>query len=248
MDLAIRHYLPGRVRLHVPELCRKPSLADAAVVWLRAQAGIKTARLNMACASLVVEYDAAREPFLQGVLAKLRRASLKDIAAVVAASNGSADEVSRSPASALQLPARQSDTKNSNVPPTKSEVPGLFSAESPLALPTLSLVMAFTTNPFVVALNIPLMLWNAVPIARRAWRVWSRERRLNVDFLDVLAITASVAGTTSVRARAGVRLMMMDWNGWPERWGPIVERVAGRRNDGCRRWDSNPHGLAPTAP
>jgi heavy metal translocating P-type ATPase len=193
MDLAIRHYLPGRMRLHVPELCRKPSVADAAVVWLRAQAGIKTARLNMACASLVVEYDAAREPFLQGVLAKLRRASLKDIAAVVAASNGGADEISRSPASALQLPARQSDTKNSNVPPTKSEVPGLFSAESPLALPTLSLAMAFTTNPFVFALNMPLMLWNAVPIARRAYRVWSRERRLNVDFLDVLAITASVA-------------------------------------------------------
>jgi heavy metal translocating P-type ATPase len=32
-----------------------------------------------------------------------------------------------------------------------------------------------------------------VPIARRAWRVWSRESRLNVDFLDTLAIAASVA-------------------------------------------------------
>ena len=36
------------------------------------------------------------------------------------------------------------------------------------------------------------MLWNAIPIARRAWRVWSNERRLNVDFLDTLAISASV--------------------------------------------------------
>ena len=33
----------------------------------------------------------------------------------------------------------------------------------------------------------------ACPIARRAWRVWSRESRLNVDFLDTLAITASIA-------------------------------------------------------
>ena len=65
MDLAIRHYLPGRVRLHVPELCRKPSLADAAVAWLRGQTGIRAARLNMACASLVVEYDASRELLLQ---------------------------------------------------------------------------------------------------------------------------------------------------------------------------------------
>ena len=38
---------------------------------------------------------------------------------------------------------------------------------SDLAEATLSLAMAFTTNPFVVALNMPLMLWNAVPIARR---------------------------------------------------------------------------------
>jgi len=36
------------------------------------------------------------------------------------------------------------------------------------------------------------MLWNAIPIARRAWRVWRNERRLNVDFLDTLAISASV--------------------------------------------------------
>jgi Cu2+-exporting ATPase len=71
-------------------------------------------------------------------------------------------------------------------------VPGLFSARSPLGLPTLSLAMAFSANPLVIAVNMPLMLWNAIPIAKRAWRVWSNERRLNVDFLDTLAIAASV--------------------------------------------------------
>jgi heavy metal translocating P-type ATPase len=193
MDLAIRHYISGRVRLHVPELCRKPSVADAAIAWLRAQAGVKSARLNFDCASLVVEYDASRERFLHSILAQLKLASLNDIAKLVAASGAGSKDAHHSPASALQTPAKQSDTKNSNVPPTKSEVPGLFSAQSPLILPTLSLALAFTTNPFVVAVNMPLMLWNAVPIARRAWRVWSRESRLNVDFLDTLAIAASVA-------------------------------------------------------
>jgi Cu2+-exporting ATPase len=36
------------------------------------------------------------------------------------------------------------------------------------------------------------MLWNAIPIAKRAWSILSREKRLNVDFLDTLAIAASI--------------------------------------------------------
>ncbi len=76
--------------------------------------------------------------------------------------------------------------------PTKADVPGLFSARSPLNLPTLSLLMAFSANPVVVAVNMPLMLWNALPIAKRAWRVWSNESRLNIDVLDTLAISASI--------------------------------------------------------
>ncbi|MBV8392983.1 MAG: heavy metal translocating P-type ATPase, partial [Alphaproteobacteria bacterium] len=93
---------------------------------------------------------------------------------------------------ALRTPAKQCDIKNSNAAPKKEQVPGLFSAQSPLALPTLSLGLAFSANPVVMALNMPLMLWNGIPIARRAYRVWSRETRLNVDFLDTLAIIASV--------------------------------------------------------
>ena len=55
-----------------------------------------------------------------------------------------------------------------------------------------SLLMAFSINPLVRAINFPLMLWNAYPIALRAWRIWRREGRLNVDFLDTLAIAASL--------------------------------------------------------
>ncbi len=190
MDIAIRHYLPGRVRLHVPELCRKPALAEATVAWLRGQPAIKGARLNAACACLVVEYDRACEPLLHTMVARLKIATLKDLAAMVGAPAGAA---AAAPAGAPRPPATQSNTKNSNVPPSRSEVPGVLSVQSPLALPTLSLALAFTTNPVVMAVNLPLMAWNAIPIARRAWRIWSTQRRLNVDFLDTLAIAASIA-------------------------------------------------------
>jgi Cu2+-exporting ATPase len=59
-------------------------------------------------------------------------------------------------------------------------------------LPTISLLMAFSANPVLMAVNVPLMLWNAIPIAKRAWKVWSNESRLNIDVLDTLAISASM--------------------------------------------------------
>jgi Cu2+-exporting ATPase len=49
-----------------------------------------------------------------------------------------------------------------------------------------------SANPAAAAVNVPLMLWNAWPIAKRAWGIWRREQRLNVDFLDTLAISASL--------------------------------------------------------
>jgi hypothetical protein len=189
MDVAVRHYLPGRVRLRVPELCRKAALAESTLAWLRAQPGVTSARLNLACASLVVEFDRAREPLLQGILARLKAVSVKELAALVAGTKpaASANPPSLQPA----LPPKPA-AKSAAVGPAKGDVPGLFSMRSPLGLPTLSLAMAFSANPFVIAVNMPLMLWNAIPIAKRAWRVWSNERRLNVDFLDTLAIAASV--------------------------------------------------------
>ena len=34
MNFSVRHAMPGRLRLNVPELCRKRSLAEAVLRWL----------------------------------------------------------------------------------------------------------------------------------------------------------------------------------------------------------------------
>ena len=79
MELTIRHFIPGRVRLHIPALCRRKSLAEASLSWLRARNGILSARINYDCACLVVEYDVAQEALLRAVIGRLRVMSLGDL-------------------------------------------------------------------------------------------------------------------------------------------------------------------------
>ena len=171
MQFAIRHYMRGRVRLHAPALCRKRSLAEFVLVWLRSQSGVRSARINYECASLVLEFDPAYEDLFRLLLGRLRLMTLDDLTAMIKIG---AREVGRHEAKELLA---------------EKEVK---SPSYPLALPTVALGVAFAANPLLRAVNIPLMLWNAYPIAARAHRVWRKEGRLNVDFLDILAIGASL--------------------------------------------------------
>jgi heavy metal translocating P-type ATPase len=164
MEYSFRHSMPGRVRLSIPALSQHRRLAEAFLAWLREQAGVRSARINFDCASLVLEYDPKQETLLRLLLERVKRASLAEAMAFCA---------------------------EAAAPQARPLVPEV-SKQSPLALPTLSLVMAFSSNPVLVALNMPLMLWNAMPIARRAWAVLANENRLNIDVLDTLAIASSV--------------------------------------------------------
>src|SRR5271154_5797212 len=151
MEFSIRHFISGRIRLHLPSLCRKQKLAEAAVVWLEAQQGVKRARLNFACACLVIEYDPSFEGALRATLGRLSLMSLDDLRVLFDPGNVPAGARGSAP---LPQPAARRPLWR----------------RSPLALPTVSLLMAFSANPVVSAVNMPLMLWNAYPIALRAWR------------------------------------------------------------------------------
>ncbi|MBR0799734.1 heavy metal translocating P-type ATPase [Bradyrhizobium jicamae] len=167
MDFCFRHSMPGRIRLSIPALGQNRRLGEACLAWLKTQEGIASARINYDCASLVLEYNLKHEQRLLLLLEHFKTMSLADLKAL--SSRAMQDAVAAPVANAPEVSRR-----------------------SPLALPTLSLFMAFSANPVVMAINMPLMLWNAIPIAKRAWKVWSNENRLNIDVLDTLAITASV--------------------------------------------------------
>ena len=193
MELTIRHFIPGRVRLHIPSLCRRRALAEAALSWLRGRTGITRARINYDCACVVVEYDVAHEALLRAVIGRLRLMSIDDLRKLVA-------------------PAEASDGRPAVGAPGGLDATQSLLRRIPLTLPTLSLALAFSANPMVRAINLPLMLWNAYPIALRAWQIWRRENRLNVDFLDALAVAASLAqGNPMAGAIVTWLIKLGDW-------------------------------------
>jgi cation transport ATPase len=121
----------------------------------------------------VVEYNKQNDAVVRELIGHLRGVTVDELRAMVG--------VEHAPDEAIPSEAESREAQL------------LPSRRAPLVLPTVSLGLAFSANPFVHAVNFPLMAWNAYPIALSAWRVWRREGRLNIDFLDVLAISASIA-------------------------------------------------------
>lgn len=180
MELTIRHFLPGRVRLHMPVLYLKSHLVDSAVLWLQKQPGIENVRINPACASIVIEYDRRKPEIWAQMSFFLQNATIEQLRMLMA-------HVQQPAPKHHELP------KPTEIVTKSGPVLQATARRWPLALPSLSLALAVVAHPLAVAVNIPLLLWNSYPIAKRAVKVIRREKRLNIDFLDTLAIAASIA-------------------------------------------------------
>jgi len=191
MQFAVRHFMKGRARLYAPDLCRNRPLAERTLNWIKQQSGVRGARINYDCGSVVIEFDPKHEQLFRLLFGRLKLMSISELAGMV-------DIV----------------MKSGDAPPEKSALPGKSLSPHkrfPLALPTASLLLAFAPFPFVRALNAPLMVWNAYPIAVRAYDVWKKEGRLNVDFLDTLAVSASLAQGHFVTGALIWLIKLGDW-------------------------------------
>src|SRR6201994_649263 len=104
MEYSFRHSMRGRVRLHVPDLCRKPPFAETVLGWLGAQSGVRTARINYDCASLVLEYDPAHEGTLRLMLERFRSATLEEIKALTSSTPAGMAATAKPRAVSKQMP------------------------------------------------------------------------------------------------------------------------------------------------
>ncbi|MGD1071151.1 MAG: HMA2 domain-containing protein, partial [Bryobacteraceae bacterium] len=142
----VRHFFPGRVRLFVPGLFKSKESPERIVLHLLPPDSVQKIRANRNCCSIVIEYDRNRPGILADLVNRLHHArSLEALisSAALTSANGNGQALAPIPAPET-VPARQ-DTR-----------PRL-----PLALPTASLILSFFVGPAVVAVNAPLMLWNA---------------------------------------------------------------------------------------
>jgi heavy metal translocating P-type ATPase len=189
MELAVVHHVPGRLRIRIPDLKIYPKLAQ----WLRgpvlAQPGVESLRINTACASAVIHYDRRIPRAAEGLLAALdifsphcRRETM--------ASQAESPSLLRRASSAIMRWMHRA---------------GTFFWSSMALGGTLA-------GGLLGAAALPLVCAAAFPSLRRAWRVLRGERRLNVDFLDSVAMIVSVGrGRWFTAAFIAWMIQLGDW-------------------------------------
>src|SRR5260370_10855030 len=171
MECVVVHWVSGRVRLRVPEVHGDEELGTALAGWIAKRDGVANCRVNTLCASVVICYDEVAIEFPDRLQAAIRELT-----------GGELEQPERQPT----LPAVQRDPGSAWLTWT------LEFLERPKSLlwPTASLALALAPAQ-AAALALPLMAINAYPTWKRAFLVAKLERRLNVDFLDSVAIVIS---------------------------------------------------------
>jgi heavy metal translocating P-type ATPase len=175
VEYQVKHTMPGRIRIHLPAFSRNEALTRACGQFLATQEGVADVRVNPLCASLVIEFDPRRNGF---------PAKLRDAMSVAT------PKMLLSLARTLQSDPRTIHAKDKVESNGQAPVPGGIKL-NPLALPTASLALSLFGGSIGTSLALPLLSYNAFPILKRAFKVVREEHRLNVDFLDSLAITIS---------------------------------------------------------
>ena len=158
------HWIPGRVRLRVPALKAHPELAEQILSAGMAHPGVRRVRVNLQCASVVVEGDPG----------------------------GSLAFDDQSPVQSLVqhwLASAEQSAKPANR--SRSVADGTARGRLlPLALSLGGVALTFVGLGWVRLIAGALTLAGALPIIRRGVLALAAERRLNVDHLDTAALAA----------------------------------------------------------
>ncbi|WP_437591455.1 heavy metal translocating P-type ATPase [Sorangium sp. So ce1000] len=171
--VSVIHAIPGRVRLRLPRLGRDAAFRPLLEAGLAAVPGVLSVRIAEGASSAVVEHDP-------------RRVDL--------------DAIVRAAASASAAPAPRGALRAARGAREARRAAAL--AKRPLYLSSIGMLLSL--GGFVSPLlAYPFIAATSAPILKRAWGSVVRDRKLNVDLLDSLAIASAVATGDAINA-AGI--------------------------------------------
>ena len=164
IEASLVHHIPGRARFRIYRLQDDSDYAANLQEFLLGQLGIDRVRINRVAASIAINY-------------RYRGASLVEIA----------DKLN----SLIQQAAncKIDSCKVGNVHPTEGE------NWSSLTLPVFTTIVSWLSNQWGLVWLRPVALASlltvTLPIAKRAGESWWRDRKINIDCLDLLAVALS---------------------------------------------------------
>jgi heavy metal translocating P-type ATPase len=164
MRVELRHRLADRLRIAVPALLARTDELHRVARWLEQRPGVRAVRVTPASASIVIELGEGAPPSTQSELLR----GLAEIDAEELPS--SAEPPSR---------AAESDERPAAFPPDR------------FAIASVALLASFLGGP-VASASALATVYATWPTYTNAVEVWRRERRLNVDVLDALAIALTL--------------------------------------------------------
>ncbi len=187
------HSIPGRVRFHVPLVARPNAPVDQFTYWLSTSIANIDVRVNRRCASVIITFDPNWSELpaeIEKQFAQLDPESLK---------------------AAPPVPTAAIDDPDHTPPDTwwNSIICGEWRS---LALATAGIAFSLFPGGLCATAAVGCSLTAALPSFQRAFCTIRDEHRLNVDFLDSLAIgVATAQGHLFTTAFMTWLLALGDW-------------------------------------
>ncbi|MBF0505683.1 MAG: heavy metal translocating P-type ATPase [Nitrospirae bacterium] len=178
LNCEIKHSMRGRLRIKVSLLAAYKDLSIALGDYIKSQAGVVRVDTNYYCGSFTIHYDT--------------EAAQQD-AIVFSVTKLTLGEVIRLDKKPVQEKTEDKDISLSYVK-WASTAAGLSLLLG--GIPAVGIIVVY-----------PLLFYISVPVYKRAYRCITKERRLNVDFLDAAAFTVGVLTGDVVNASAMVWLI-----------------------------------------
>ncbi|BAU07780.1 heavy metal translocating P-type ATPase [Fischerella sp. NIES-3754] len=177
------HKIPGRVRFRVPLLAHNPDYADNLQKLLESDSRVLKVRLNRHAASIAISYQFShhRSDHSCGDNQGSRESW-------TTTSSPLCDHLMPAYLGHLIQQAKQNKIANSTVKAEKTE-------DNQVKLPAFAAILALLglRLPIPRAIIAATVAFAALPIAKRAYASITKERKLNIDCLDLMAIALTSA-------------------------------------------------------